>query len=137
MLIAIFRGASSAFVGAEHLTHMYMFSFKCKFNEVALHFFLWALASVLSNPLCNFEISSKSLLSLNYSDFISHKHKVFYLNKHGSANDSSLSGHNKPPHGDLKQQNFLPQIPQGKPPDSISLFPNQPGSSTMPAGVFY
>lgn len=114
MLIAIFHGASSACGGAEHLTYMYMFSFKCKFNEVALHFSLWALVSVLSNPLCNFEISNKSLLPFNYSDFdfIFHKHKVFSLNKHGSANDSSLSGHNKPPHGDLKQQNFSHEFPR-------------------------
>ena len=112
MLITIFSGASSACVGVEHLTHMYMFPFKCKFNEVALHFFLWALASVLSNPLSKFEISNKSLLSFNYSDFISHKHKIFSLNKPGSANDNSLSGHNKPPHGDLKQQNFSHEFPR-------------------------
>lgn len=47
------------------------------FSEVASHFSLWALASVLSNPLCSFEISNKSLLSFNYSDFISRKLEEF------------------------------------------------------------
>lgn len=48
------------------------------------------------------------LLSFNYRDFISHKLKVVSLNKRVSASNSSLSVHNKPPHGDLKKQRFSP-----------------------------